>query len=65
MLLLKNKGERKRVCMCTQTVGSRVGLRGAKRYPDSNGVPDLPSGEDNYRFGENLIHTIRLSINTI
>jgi hypothetical protein len=28
-------------------------------------VPDLPSGEDNYRFGENLIHTIRLSINTI
>ncbi len=32
---------------------------------DGNRMPDLPSGEDNYRFGENLTHTIRLPIYTI
>jgi hypothetical protein len=28
------------------------------------GVPDLPSGEDNYRFGGDVTETIRLPINT-
>jgi hypothetical protein len=28
------------------------------------GVPDLPSGEDNYRFGGDVTQTIRLPINT-
>jgi hypothetical protein len=28
------------------------------------GVPDLLSGEDNYRFGGDVTQTIRLSINT-
>jgi hypothetical protein len=28
------------------------------------GVPDLTSGEDNYRFGGDVTQTIRLPINT-
>jgi hypothetical protein len=28
------------------------------------GVPDLPSGEGNYRFGGDVTQTIRLPINT-
>jgi hypothetical protein len=28
------------------------------------GVPDLSSGEDNYRFGGDVTQTIRLPINT-
>jgi hypothetical protein len=28
------------------------------------GVPDLPLGEDNYRFGGDVTQTIRLPINT-
>jgi hypothetical protein len=36
----------------------------APRGGDRNGVPDLPSGEDNYRFGGDVTQTIRLPINT-
>jgi hypothetical protein len=32
---------------------------------DRNGVPDLPSGVGNYRFGGDVTQTIRLPINTI
>jgi hypothetical protein len=36
----------------------------APRILIGTGVPDLPSAEDNYRFGGDVTHTIRLPINT-
>ncbi len=35
------------------------------KHDDCNEIPDIPLGEDNYWFGVNLTHMIRLLINTI